>query len=51
MTSMKGLFQSHLRKVEEDVDAMQDTQEQIAKDLLAAKHSYKEDVLSELQTN
>ena len=48
--SMKGLFQSHLKKVEEDVDAMRDAQEQMTKDLLAAKSSCKEEVLSELQT-
>lgn len=45
VTSMKGLFQSHLRKVEEDMDAMRDTREQIAMDLLAAKSSIKEEVL------
>ncbi len=50
MTSIKGLFQSHLRKIEQDVDAVRDTQEQTARDLLAARSSCKEEVLSELQT-
>ncbi len=50
VTPIKGLFQSHLRKIEQDVDAVRDTKEQTARDLLAARSSCKEEVLSELQT-
>ena len=45
MASMKSLLQSHLRKVKGDVNALQDAQERMAKDLLATKSSCKEELL------
>ena len=50
MVSLKSLLQSHLKKVVGDMDALQDAQERMAKDLLATKSSCKEELLSKLQT-
>ena len=50
MASLKSLLQSHLRKVEDEVDTLRDAQEQMAKDLLTTKSSCKEELLSEMHT-
>ena len=49
MVSLKSMLQSHLKKVESDMDVLRDAQEQMTKDLLATKTSCKEELLSELQ--